>query len=139
MQKKFGRILKEARELRGLTQDALADAAEVHRGMIGRYEIDSGKPTIDVLIKLAGALNVSTDYLLGLTDKTDGVTHEWTEEDGDPVILFNREARQPDDNEKRAFEQEHESSLKNNEIEKIVDSRLREIFGEFINKPLNGG
>ncbi len=35
--------------------------------LIGRYERDEVKPSIDVIIRVADALNVSIDYLVGKT------------------------------------------------------------------------
>lgn len=48
-----------------LTQEELAEKSDISRVMVSRYENGMATPTIDVLISLADALNVSIDYLLG--------------------------------------------------------------------------
>lgn len=60
----IGDRLKDARKANGLTQEQLSELAGVARENIGRYETGKSQPTVDVLIRLADALNVSTDYLL---------------------------------------------------------------------------
>ncbi|MEA4928413.1 MAG: helix-turn-helix transcriptional regulator [Candidatus Limiplasma sp.] len=59
----IGDRLKDARKANGLTQEQLSELAGVARENIGRYETGKSQPTVDVLIRLADALNVSTDYL----------------------------------------------------------------------------
>lgn len=53
---------------RGLTQSELAERSNIHENNIGRYERGEVQPKADTIIELARALNVSTDYLLGVTD-----------------------------------------------------------------------
>lgn len=60
--------LKEARNAAGLTQQQVADALGIERPSYARYESGDRQPPIDTLIKLARHFNVTTDYLLGLTD-----------------------------------------------------------------------
>ncbi|WP_228407880.1 helix-turn-helix domain-containing protein [Chryseobacterium sp. OV279] len=40
----------------------------VHGAVIGRYERDEVKPSIEVATQLAEALEISLDYLIGATD-----------------------------------------------------------------------
>lgn len=56
----------------GLTQKDLADAANISQGNISNFEKGSRSPETISLIKLARALNCSTDYLLGLSDNPKG-------------------------------------------------------------------
>lgn len=63
-----GQRLKNARERAGHTQDSLAEFVNIHRRMITRYENEESSPSAEVLARLADALGVSTDYLVGLTD-----------------------------------------------------------------------
>ena len=62
---------------KGETQQKLADAIKVHRQSIGQWKDGATAPDIYSLKKIAGYYNVSTDYLLGLSDdphlKTSGV------------------------------------------------------------------
>lgn len=65
----FGSILKQLLDERGISQKWLADAAETKEATISRYVTGVNKSSrLDILVNIAKALNVSTDYLLGLTD-----------------------------------------------------------------------
>ncbi|MEW5251566.1 helix-turn-helix domain-containing protein [Microbulbifer discodermiae] len=48
----------------GLTQQSLADAADIHVTQIKRYEAGSAQPTLEGLVKLAKTLHVSIDELV---------------------------------------------------------------------------
>ena len=60
----FSKRLCQLRKERGLTQQGLADLADVHLTQIQRYEAGTAQPTLDVMKKLAIALSASTDWLL---------------------------------------------------------------------------
>lgn len=60
--------LRAARDLRGLNQTELAGRAKLPPSSIAHFEGGSRKPSFDNLKRLAGVLDVSTDYLLGRTD-----------------------------------------------------------------------
>lgn len=65
----FARILKQTLDERGITQKWLADAADTKEATISRYITGVNKsPNVEILINIAKALNVSTDYLLGISD-----------------------------------------------------------------------
>ena len=57
--------LREIRKQRGLSQGQLSELSHVHRISISRYETGKKKPNVDSLKRLAKALDVSTDELLG--------------------------------------------------------------------------
>lgn len=61
----FGKKLREAREEKGLSQAQLAKNIQSHHSIIGKYERDEVKPTIDVVKKLAEVLDTTVGYLLG--------------------------------------------------------------------------
>ncbi len=66
----FGRRLKEVRELRGFTQSELAAGAKIKPVMVSHFETGArGHASADTLVKLANALQVSIDYLLGRSDE----------------------------------------------------------------------
>ena len=67
----FGERLRKLREMRNITQEQLAEKADIARTMIGRYETTDQLPSLDTLVRLADALGTSTDYLLGRTDSPD--------------------------------------------------------------------
>ena len=60
----LARNLAALRQVRSLTQDALAKAAGVPRSTIANLESSSGNPSLTVLIKVANALSVPLDELL---------------------------------------------------------------------------
>src|SRR4051794_6138206 len=57
--------LKQLREARGLTQDQLARLSGVPRPTWANLESGSANPTLSVLVKVAGALQVSVEELIG--------------------------------------------------------------------------
>ena len=58
------RIRNRRAEL-GITQTELARVAKLTPAAISQFEAGSRKPSFDALSKLANALKVTTDYLLG--------------------------------------------------------------------------
>jgi transcriptional regulator with XRE-family HTH domain len=54
----IGRNLRRFRKARGLTQEALADEAEVDIRQIGRIERGQSYPSVGLLVSLAEILNV---------------------------------------------------------------------------------
>ena len=64
----FSVRLLAARKAKGLSQESLAELADITRGMIAKYETNAALPTIVTLSKLALSLSVSSDYLIGLCD-----------------------------------------------------------------------
>jgi transcriptional regulator with XRE-family HTH domain len=69
MPEKFPDRLKSTRELRGLNQAELALKAKLQPTAISHFETGSRSPSFDNLRRLADALSVSTDYLMGRTDE----------------------------------------------------------------------
>jgi transcriptional regulator with XRE-family HTH domain len=57
--------LRSARELRDLNQGTLAEKAGMQASAISHFETGNRKPSFDNLRRLADALDVTTDYLLG--------------------------------------------------------------------------
>ncbi len=55
--------LKKVGTDKKISQQRLAEMADVHYTNVGRYERGDAKPSADVLNRLAGALEVSPDYL----------------------------------------------------------------------------
>ncbi|MBQ8176875.1 MAG: helix-turn-helix transcriptional regulator [Oscillospiraceae bacterium] len=64
----FGERLAALRNKKGLTQSELADNIKIQRVTIAKYETGQRAPSIDHLINFAEYFQVSTDYLLGLTE-----------------------------------------------------------------------
>lgn len=63
--------LKEARKMRKLTQQGLADKVNATKGTISNYENGHSTPSNEMLKDLANILGVTTDYLLGRADNLD--------------------------------------------------------------------
>ena len=61
--------LREVRETRKLSQAMLGRLAGCGQEKISFYETGKSKPQYQTLVRLADALQVSTDYLLGRTDE----------------------------------------------------------------------
>ncbi len=64
----FGKRLAEVRKDKSLSQEEVAKHLGTKAPVIGRYERDEMKPSIDTATKLADLLEVSLDYLVGKTD-----------------------------------------------------------------------
>jgi transcriptional regulator with XRE-family HTH domain len=64
----FAKRLKAARELRQLSQSQLAEKAQLQPSAISHFEIGTRSPSFDNLKRLADALDVTTDYLIGRSD-----------------------------------------------------------------------
>ena len=61
----IGERITKLRKTKNLSQDELAKQIGSSRVMIGKYERGDNMPSIEVIIKLAKAFEVSIDYLLG--------------------------------------------------------------------------
>lgn len=57
--------LRDIRKQRGMTQEQLAKATGIHRVTIARYETQKIDPTTECAKKLAAALGVTVDELIG--------------------------------------------------------------------------
>ena len=67
----IGERLKQLRIKKGLKQQELADMFGLSSGTISFYESEQRKPDIDFIVAIAKYFDVSTDYLLGLTNAID--------------------------------------------------------------------
>ena len=64
----FGERLLITPKKRKMSQDELTKQIGVHAPVIGRYERDEVKPSIETALKTASTFKVSLDYLTGLSD-----------------------------------------------------------------------
>ena len=60
--------IKQLREKRGLIQEILAAELGTTQQMLSKYERDITLIKVDILKKIATYFNVTTDYLLGVSD-----------------------------------------------------------------------
>lgn len=65
---KINERLKQERIAKGYTQKQIADGIGVTYNAISQYESGAREPSIDLLIKLCKFLDVTSDYLIGLSD-----------------------------------------------------------------------
>jgi transcriptional regulator with XRE-family HTH domain len=63
----FGKKLRECREAKKISQSELARLLNTNHSIIGKYERDEVKPTIDVIKRLAENLTTTAGFLLGET------------------------------------------------------------------------
>lgn len=61
--KAFGKILRAIRKDRGYTQETLAFESGLDRTYVSLLELGSRSPTLDTIMTLCGALNVSLSHL----------------------------------------------------------------------------
>ena len=64
-----GEKIRELRKARGLNQDQLAELASLNRVTIAKYESGRVEPGAQALARIADALDVSTDVLLGRAEE----------------------------------------------------------------------
>jgi transcriptional regulator with XRE-family HTH domain len=60
----FGRRLRELRKAKGLTQEALAEAADLSGNYISDLELGLKVPSLTILVRLSEALDIGTPELL---------------------------------------------------------------------------
>lgn len=72
VKKQFGVVIKRERTLRGLSQEALAEGADLHRTYITDIERGTRNLTLESIAKLAGALGVTIGQLF-LSDASPGL------------------------------------------------------------------
>lgn len=63
-----GRILRELRENKNITQAQMAEVLEIDRSTYTKYESGKSNPDSTMLKKIADFFHVSVDYLLGRTN-----------------------------------------------------------------------
>ena len=93
----FSNRLIALRATRGFTQQALADNIDLHVNQIKRYEAGTAQPTLDTLVRLAKALNVTLDE-----------------------VVFNDEDREPS----KEFRMQFEALSQFDEKEKLVAKEI---------------
>ncbi len=75
---KFGDVLRELLEMRGISQKQLAIDLNISPGAVGNYVRNNREPDYQTLLQIAAYFNVTTDYLLDFhaaskTDRRDRV------------------------------------------------------------------
>ena len=93
MGEQFNENLKEARLKSGLSQKDLSENIVVAKSTYYLYESGKREPNVDTIKKIASALNVSADMLLGLeAEPTTLAAHfdgdEYTEDEMEEIKNF---------------------------------------------------
>jgi len=65
----LGKRLRRLRRAADMTQRQLAERAGVNLGSLRNWEQGTRQPLADAIVKLAKALNVTTDQLLGMNEE----------------------------------------------------------------------
>ncbi len=65
----FGRVLREQREARDMSQEAMAQKADVDRTFISQIERGIRRATLTTLCKLARALDIAPSTLVARMEK----------------------------------------------------------------------
>ena len=65
----FGLILRKVRKAANLSQEALALEADLQRNYISLIELGINQPTITTIFKLAKALKIKPNELIGLVEQ----------------------------------------------------------------------
>lgn len=68
--------IRELRKNRGMNQEALASFIGVSQQTISKIERNTDSLSVDILIRLSDQFNVTTDYLLGLSDEKRNINTE---------------------------------------------------------------
>lgn len=68
MREILSKRLRQCRKEKGYTQGQVAIYCDITEKTYQNYELMTREPKLEILIRLSKVFNVSTDYLLGLTD-----------------------------------------------------------------------
>ena len=60
----LGEKIQALRKQHGMSQEQLADALNISRQAVSKWETNESQPDIERLIEISGMFNVSTDYLI---------------------------------------------------------------------------
>ena len=83
--------IKKLRLARGLNQVEFAKAMGVSKQCVSYWENDNVMPSIEMLVKIADYFNVTTDYVLGRTEKITIDVSELTYEQISHISLIVRD------------------------------------------------
>ena len=62
---RMGKKIREERILQNLTIQKLAENADINDNFLGKIERGEGKPSLETTVKIANALGVGVDLLIG--------------------------------------------------------------------------
>lgn len=88
----IGKILKELREEKEITQQQLADTIKISQSKIARYELNKSEPKASEIKKFCKFFNISADYLIGIENEF-GIKEEFEYTDGTHQIKHKKERK----------------------------------------------
>ncbi len=65
----FGKVLRELRLKKGLSQEQLGFEADLRRTYVSILELGQQQPSLTTLLKLANALNIKASQLMALLEE----------------------------------------------------------------------
>lgn len=84
----LGERIRAKRESLKLSREDLGHLVGVSHVQIMRYENGDNQPTANILIALARAFNVSTDWLLGIIEELENGDLEFSPQEIEIVMLY---------------------------------------------------
>ncbi len=90
----IGKRIRLAREIAGFTQENLAEAVDVSRTAVARWESGDIVPNLQHIVDIAMLLNVSTDYLLGVKGSDENKLPELSEKAVFALTKFIKEVKE---------------------------------------------
>ncbi len=79
----FGLVLRELRKLKGLSQEKLAQEAEMERNYISLLELGRNSASVKMIFRLARAMDISVGEFMSLVETK-------TDESASPNVLDKR-------------------------------------------------
>ena len=86
----FSERLRDLRNERGISQKELANILFVSQQTVAKWETDRSTPNPEMISKIAQYFNVSSDYLIGMSD-TKSITANIPTDDDIKFVLFGGE------------------------------------------------
>ncbi len=92
--KAFGARVRQHRIALGLTQEGLAERAELSPAFLGHIERGTRIPSIDTLLALCTALDTSPDMLLGFDAAYQSTPSGWSDDERQAIADLLRKAKE---------------------------------------------
>lgn len=73
---RLGQVIREARTRRGLSQEALAEIANLNRGFLGEIERGVASPTFETLVKLSDGLGERLSNLIRMCEEHESESNQ---------------------------------------------------------------
>ncbi len=88
IKKKIGNNVRRLRRLKGLKQSELAELVGVEDKTISRIEVGGNYPSMDLLVRMADALDSELTEFVNFSDKVTESLSEFTKEDMKVIKKF---------------------------------------------------